>query len=229
MSGFFISFEGGEGSGKSTQIARLAERLAEKGYDTFTTREPGGSPGGEALRHVILSGAARLLAPDLEILLFAAARADHVTSVIRPALARGSVVICDRFQDSTRVYQGLAGADRRLVAALEHLAIGATQPDLTVLLDLPAATGLARADQRRGGAVADRFESEALAVHEARRQRFLEIARSEPQRCVIVDGDRPIDDVAREVAFLALDRLDGRRREGRLPPAEPAATVPGPA
>ncbi|KAB0681751.1 dTMP kinase [Aureimonas leprariae] len=214
MSGFFITFEGGEGAGKSTQIARLAERLRARRMDVVTTREPGGSEGAEALRHVLLSGAARSSGdPDLEPILFAAARADHVASLIRPALDAGRTVICDRFHDSTRVYQGLAGVDADLIALLEKLAVGITVPNLTIVLDVPAETGVARARERRGSAGPDRFEADDLAVHQRRRQAFLDLAQREPQRCVVVDGSRGVDDVTKEIAFLVHDRLDGQRLE----------------
>ncbi|WP_152048221.1 dTMP kinase [Aureimonas psammosilenae] len=211
-----MTFEGGEGSGKSTQIQLLAERLRRDGHPVVTTREPGGSVGAEALRHVILSGEARALSPDLEPLLFAAARIDHLECVIRPALRRGSVVICDRFIDSTRVYQGVGPAELRLVEELERVSVGETMPDLTVVLDVQASEGLKRAARRRGDAGADRFESEALDVHERRRSRFLDIAAKEPRRCVVVDGSRTVGDVASEIAFLVLDRIDSRRLETGL-------------
>jgi dTMP kinase len=214
VSGFFITFEGGEGVGKSTQIARLADHLRASGADVVTTREPGGSEGAEALRHVILSGAARLLGnAELEAMLFAAARADHVSTLIGPALARGQVVLCDRFHDSTRVYQGMEGIDADFLAMLEEATSASARPDLTDVLDLPVAVGLRRAEARRGAAAADRFEADAAELHEARRLRFLEIAREAPQRCVVVDADRSVDEIAREIAFVVDDRLDGRRRE----------------
>ena len=137
MTGFFITFEGGEGAGKSTQIRLLADTLRERGYEVLVTREPGGSPGAEAVRHVLLSGAAESFGPEMEALLFAAARADHVEQVIRPAVERGLTVLCDRFLDSTRVYQGVTGnLDPTFIAAVERVAINAMMPDLTIVLDL---------------------------------------------------------------------------------------------
>jgi dTMP kinase len=149
--GIFVTFEGGEGAGKSTQITRLAETLRSAGHEVLVTREPGGSPGAEAVRHVLLSGAAESFGPAMEAILFAAARSDHVEQVIRPAIERGAIVLCDRFLDSSRVYQG---GDERLdpgfMAALERVAINGMMPDLTVILDLDAEEGLRRAAERRG-------------------------------------------------------------------------------
>ncbi|MBO6552417.1 MAG: dTMP kinase [Roseitalea sp.] len=189
--GLFITFEGGEGVGKSTQIRLLADRLAERGHAVRVSREPGGTPGAEAVRHVLLDEAAlESFGPALEALLFAAARSDHVEQVIRPALARGETVLVDRFMDSTRVYQGVSGdLDPGFVAALERVAIHGTVPDLTIILDLDPETGLARAHARRAENTAqDRFEKENVAVHEARRKAFRAIAEAEPDRCRIVDA-----------------------------------------
>jgi dTMP kinase len=224
VKGFFITFEGGEGAGKSTQIARLAERLRREGEDVVTTREPGGSEGAEALRHILLSGAARSAGdPALEPVLFAAARADHVETLIRPALDAGRTVVCDRFHDSTRVYQGLAGVDSDLIELLERVAVGSIVPDLTIVLDVPVEIGIARARERRGEEEADRFEAEGPEVHRRRRDAFLELAQREPQRCVVVDGSRAVDEIAKEIAFIVADRLDGRRLESG-PPAATRAT-----
>lgn len=215
VSGFFITFEGGEGTGKSTQIARLAEHLRSRGIDVVTTREPGGSEGAEALRHILLSGAAKSFEEaDMEAVLFAAARADHVSTLIRPALEEGWIVICDRFHDSTRVYQGLGGTDPALIDLLEEATLDGLRPDLTIVLDVPAEVGLRRAAARRSGGLADRFEIEALSVHEVRRTGFLDLADAEPQRCVVVDGSRPVEEISKEIAFIVEDRLDSRRREG---------------
>jgi dTMP kinase len=189
MAGKFITFEGGEGAGKSTQIRQLAARLAERGVNVVTTREPGGTPTAEAIRRVLLSGFAEQLGPEGEAVLFAAARADHVDRVIAPALKEGKWVLCDRFLDSTRVYQGTGGADAGLLGALERVAVDGTRPDLTIVIDVPASVGLARAARRSGAeAKADRFERDDVAEHERRRQAFLAIAANEPQRCVVVDG-----------------------------------------
>jgi dTMP kinase len=190
MRGRFITFEGGEGSGKSTQASMLAQRLKAMGIGVRQTREPGGSPGAEIIRHVILSGAAKPLGPDAEAMLFAAAREDHLNNTIRPALERGEWVICDRFADSTRVYQGVLGhVDARLIRSLERITVADTRPDLTFVLDLPAEIGLARASARRGDAQADRFETEAIAFHEKLRDAYRELAASEPKRCHLINAD----------------------------------------
>ncbi|WP_293862925.1 dTMP kinase [uncultured Alsobacter sp.] len=213
--GRFITFEGGEGAGKSTQVRLLAERLGTRGIRTLTTREPGGSPRAEEIREVILSGHAARLGPLAEALLFAAARADHLASTIRPALARGDWVICDRFADSTRAYQGVAGGlEEGVINALERLVVGVTRPDLTVVLDLPAEIGLRRANQRRGEAAIDRFESEPLAFHKALREAFRSIAAREPGRCVLVDATGTPEDVGQAVWACVWSRLldDGAGR-----------------
>jgi dTMP kinase len=200
MLGRFITFEGGEGAGKSTQAAALVDKLATFGVGAMLTREPGGSPGGEIIRYVVLSGAARPLGAEAEAVLLAAARADHLETLIKPALARGRWVVCDRFVDSMRVYQGVAGkVGRPLIKALERLTVGDAMPDLTFILDLPAEIGLARAGERRGAAAADRFESEGLAFHEVLNAGFREIAAAEPERCVLIDASRPTEKVAGEV------------------------------
>jgi dTMP kinase len=179
--GIFITFEGGEGGGKSTQAARLARHLEERGRHVVLTREPGGTPEGETIRSLLVTGDQRRFTPLSEALLNNAQRLEHLQKVIRPALASGSVVISDRFMDSTRVYQGVAGGvDARLLAALEDAVVGETRPDLTVILDVPTEIGLARARARQGQT--DRFESRDLAFHEALRAGFLEIAANEPER-----------------------------------------------
>ncbi|KAA0970371.1 dTMP kinase [Aureimonas fodinaquatilis] len=198
MAGLFITFEGGEGSGKTTQVERLAAALEARGRDVHVTREPGGTTGADILRELVLSGAARQFGNDIEAVLFAAARADHVAAVIAPNLAGNVDVICDRFIDSTRVYQG-RDDNGPFLAALEKAVLQGHQPDLTFILDLPADVGLARANARRGNVNADRFESEETEIHEARRQRFLAIARKEPQRCHVIDAQRPIAEVAAEI------------------------------
>ncbi|MEA2976935.1 MAG: dTMP kinase [Alphaproteobacteria bacterium] len=200
MRGCFITFEGGEGTGKSTQAAMLAQRLRSLGIDAVLTREPGGSPGAEIIRHVILSGAAKPLGAEGEALLFAAARDDHVQMTIRPALERGAWVLCDRFADSTRVYQGVAGqVDERLIQALERITIGDLKPDLTFVLDVPADIGLARASKRRGKGIADRFEGEALEFHEKLRAAYRELAVREAERCVLIDVTAPLEKVAEQI------------------------------
>ncbi|MCB1384231.1 MAG: dTMP kinase [Notoacmeibacter sp.] len=208
--GLFITFEGGEGAGKSTQIARLAATLRARGHDVLVSREPGGSPGAEAVRHVLLSGAAEPLGAAMEAILFAAARSDHVEQVIRPAVRAGRIVLCDRFMDSSRVYQGVTGdLDPSFMAKLEAVAINGMVPDLTLILDLPAETGLERAHARRASAeAADRFEKEGLATHERRRQAFLDIAAREPERCRVIDAARDPDAVAAAI-LAAVDALPG--------------------
>ena len=219
--GFFITFEGGEGAGKSTQISRLADKLRKKRYDIVVTREPGGSPGAEALRHVILSGAAEPFGPRMEALLFAAARSDHVEQVIRPAVERGAVILCDRYMDSSRVYQGGRDpGDKAFVAALERIAVNGMVPDMTLIFDIDAEEGLRRASQRRGKDVADRFEKETVEVHDERRQAFLEIAASEPDRCIVIDAspsESDVDEVVTAAVFAALEaRENARQRTTRV-------------
>jgi len=185
--GLFITFEGGEGAGKSTQIRRLHARLQARSIKTHVTREPGGTPGAELIRALILDGTEPALDALTETLLFYAARANHLAEFIRPALARGDVVICDRFSDSTRVYQGVLGAvPSAVVEQLEALVVAETKPDLTIILDIPPETGLARASQRRGSHQADRFESESLEFHKKLRQGFLDLAERDPDRIVVV-------------------------------------------
>jgi len=209
MAGKFITFEGGEGAGKSTQAALLEKRLLLAGVTVVATREPGGSPGAEIIRHVLLSGAARRFGAATEALLFAAARADHVDTLIAPALRSGRWVICDRFIDSTRVYQGTLGkVDLPFIRGLERLSAGAVRPDLTIVLDLPAQTGLMRARARRGGATADRFEGEDLAWHEALNTAFRKIAAEESERCVLIDASRSAEAVAGDVWQAVSERLD---------------------
>lgn len=209
MRGRFITFEGGEGTGKSTHAAALAQRLRALGIGVELTREPGGSPGAEIIRHVLLSGMAKPLGAETEAILFAAARDDHVRSRIRPALEQGRWVICDRFVDSTRVYQGALGrVDERILNALERVTVGALRPDLTFVLDAPAEIGLARARRRRGGEAADRFEGESAEAHEALRAAFRRIAAAEPERCVLVDAGRDKDAVAEEIWQAVVARLD---------------------
>ena len=207
--GLFISFEGGEGAGKSTQIMRLSEKLRRKGYDTLVTREPGGSPGAEALRQIILSGAAEPFGPRMEAILFAAARSDHVEQAIRPALERGAIVLCDRFLDSSRVYQG-AGSDenRDFVETLVHVAVNGVMPDMTLIFDIDAEIGLSRAAARRGVDEADRFEKETVDIHQRRRDAYLAIAEKEPDRCIVIDasaGEDEVEDVVTAAVFAALE------------------------
>jgi dTMP kinase len=195
--GRFITFEGGEGTGKSTQAAMLASRLKSLGLEVLLTHEPGGSPGAEIMRHVLLSGAAKPLGPEVEAMLFAAARADHVKCTILPALSSGKWIVCDRFADSTRVYQGALGAvDGRLIKALERVSIGDLRPDLTFVLDLPAELGLQRAAQRRDGSIPDRFEAEQVEFHERLREAYRALAAAEPHRCTLIEAVGTEDEVA---------------------------------
>lgn len=209
VSGRFITLEGGEGAGKSTQAARLVDELARRGIRAIATREPGGSPRAEEIRAVILSGAASRMGPLAEALLFSAARADHLAATIRPALARGDWVVCDRFADSTRAYQGAAGGlDTTVINALERIVVGDTTPDLTLILDLPAADGLRRASTRRGqGEAVDRFEGETISFHESLRREFLAIARRAPERCVVIDAAADADTVAGAVWSAVEQRI----------------------
>ena len=196
--GVFISFEGGEGAGKSTPLRRLAARLTAAGRQVVATREPGGSPGGEAIRDLLVTGEADRWSPITETLLMYASRRDHIERVIVPALAGGAVVLCDRFADSTRAYQGAGGgAAAGLIAALERHVLEGLRPDLTLILDLPVAAGLERA-VGRGGAEA-RFESKGEAFHQRLRDAFLAIASVEPGRCRVLDASGDEDSVAAAV------------------------------
>ncbi len=204
--GFFITLEGGEGAGKSTQAARLEKRLRVHGFESVLTREPGGSPLAEQIRSAILSGAIAPLGPAAEAVMFSAARIDHLRHTIRPALDTGKWVICDRFSDSTRAYQGALGnLDPRFLQELERVTVGPTRPDLTIVIDVPAQLGLARARARSESA--DRFEAEGLAFHEALRSAFLDIAAHEPGRCAVVDGAMDADAVSDAIWRIVGDRL----------------------
>ena len=257
--GLFISFEGIDGSGKSTQARRLAERLRGMGHEVVLTREPGGSPGGEEIRRLVLTGDRGRWSPETEILLFTASRRDHLEKTIRPALARGAIVVTDRFADSTRLYQGATRGDLRgVVDKLHDLVIG-TEPDLTVVIDMAPETALGRSLRRLAGSEGnisgdpaqsqgqpsdntvlaspasydetqaeaptidtptqtpstasppeDRFESFGLPFQQRIRQGFLDLAREAPHRIVVIDGDRPEDEVAADVAAIALARLGAR-------------------
>lgn len=204
--GRFITFEGGEGTGKSTQSKRLAASLETRGLDVVLTREPGGSPAAETIRGLLLSGRAKPLGVLGEAYLFAAARIDHVAELIEPSLERGAFVICDRFADSSRVYQGIAGGlSADVVDGLIDAAIGTTVPDLTIIIDVPVSVGLTRVGHRAEGT--DRFESDAVAVHEERRRGFLALADRFPERCVVVDGSREKDIVSAEILALVTGRF----------------------
>jgi dTMP kinase len=206
--GRFITFEGGEGSGKSTQIKRLADRLNAAKLRTIVTREPGGSPGAEIMRHLVLSGMGKLLGPDAETLLFAAARDDHVRTVIEPALNQGTWVLCDRFFDSTRAYQGSLGrVPEGVIKAMQRVTIGDLKPDLTIILDLPVEIGLQRAAARRGSGAPDRFEAENLKFHQDLREAYRKIAAEDPARCVLIDANADPDTVAARVWTALRDRV----------------------
>jgi len=195
----FITFEGGEGTGKSTQVKLLAGRLRAEGKQVVTTREPGGTPEAEALRALLVSGDIGRWSAEAEALLNYAARDSHLANVIRPALADGKTVICDRFMDSTRAYQGYAGGGSMLlIDELERSIVGTTRPTLTLVFDLDPRLGLGRA-KLRGGAVEDRYERKGLAFHQRLRNGFLAIAKSEPRRCTLIDASRSIEDVAHQV------------------------------
>ena len=208
--GRFITVEGGEGAGKSTQIRRLAAWLDGRGVETVATREPGGTPGAEAIRALLVTGDTDRWDAAAEALLVTAARRDHAEKLIRPALARDAWVLCDRFADSTLAYQGYAGGlPLDGLTALARFAVGDLTPDLTVILDLPAEAGLARAGRRMaaGPEAETRFEGRDLRFHEAVRDGFLDIARREPTRCVVVDATAPADAVARQIAAAVESRL----------------------
>ncbi|MBN9454935.1 MAG: dTMP kinase [Bosea sp.] len=207
--GRFITLEGGEGAGKSTLARALSERLDAAGLTVRTTREPGGSPKAEAIREMILAGQARDYGPFAEALMFSAARIDHIDSLIRPALERGEWVICDRFIDSTRVYQGVLGKlDKAVLAELEAVTIAGLMPELTLILDLDPEIGLARAaKRRRPGEAIDRFEGETLAFHRNLRQAYKDIASAEPQRCAVLDATLPPEALAEAAWHILRERL----------------------
>ena len=216
--GWFITFEGGEGAGKSTQIVSLRTRLEQIGSRVVSTREPGGSPRAETIREFLLSGGGRPFGPLAEAMLFAAARADHVAETIRPALADGATVLCDRFVDSTRVYQGALGlVPDEMITSMETLATSGIKPDLTLILDVPAELGLRRADFRRTrlGQAPDRFEEQDLAYHEGIRRAFLVIAEADPERCAVVDATAFEDEVSAAIWHVVTSRLRGISKSPR--------------
>lgn len=210
MSGFFLTFEGIEGCGKSTHVALLAQALQAQGHAVLVTREPGGTPIGQTLRQILLSPAGSPLAMGTELLLMLADRAQHVHEVIAPSLREGRVVICDRFVDSTTAYQGCGrGVDRDLLQQLNMFASGGYLPVLTLLLDVPVEEGLRRAGRRRGATEAiDHFEAESIAFHERVREGFLAIARAEPARVRLIDTQRPLEEVQQEILFTVQSRLE---------------------
>ncbi len=200
--GRLITFEGGEGAGKSTQITRLAQWARAAGLPVEVTREPGGTPGAEAIRELLVTGAADRWQPLTETLLHLAARHDHVVRLVEPALAAGRWVLCDRFSDSTRVYQGIAGGvGLERVDALLALVLGEFRPDLTLILDVPADIGLARraGGGEAAGAAGNRYELMGQGFHDRVRHGFLAIARREPERCLVIDARDDPDAVAAAV------------------------------
>jgi dTMP kinase len=218
--GRFITFEGGEGSGKSTQIKMLAERLNTAKLRTIVTREPGGSPGAEIMRHLVLSGMGKLLGADAETLLFAAARDDHVRAVIEPALSQGIWVLCDRFSDSTRAYQGSLGkVSPAVLNAMERVTIGDLKPDMTIILDVPVEVGMTRAAARRGNGAPDRFEAEDVRFHQQLREAYWKIAAGEPQRCVLIDATAEPGAVAADIWAALQERFFAASADNLASPA----------
>ena len=209
--GAFISFEGGDGAGKATQINLLAERLRNAGCDVVVTREPGGSEGAEAIRALLVKGEVDRWSPITEALLMYAARRDHLETVILPALARGATVITDRFADSTMAYQGIAGGlGREKVETLYNLVVADNGPDLTIILDAPAEEGLRRASSDEGET---RFEEKGGAYQRSVRDAFLEIARNDPDRCAVINARDPIETVTANVKAAVMARFPGLIRE----------------
>ena len=196
----FISFEGIDGSGKSTQLDLLAERLRADGHEVLLTREPGGSPGAEEIRALVLQGDPNRWSAETELLLFTAARRDHLERTILPALAAGKIVLCDRFADSTRLYQGLSRSDLRQAVDILHTLMIGTEPNLTVLIDINPALGLRRAKSRHG--TEERFEDFGESLQARMRQGFLTLAEEQPHRIHVIHGDRSIDDVAQDIFNL---------------------------
>jgi len=196
MAGIFVTFEGGEGSGKSTQLKLLADALTAQGHRVVQTREPGGTPEAEALRALLVNGDTGRWTAEAEALLNYAARSSHLQKIIRPALVSGQLVLCDRFMDSTRAYQGYAGGcDMRLLDALETSIVADTRPNHTLIFDLDPADGLARAKARNDGAE-DRYERKGIAFHQALRRGFLKIAEGDPARCRVIDATGSVEAIA---------------------------------
>lgn len=210
--GRFITFEGGEGAGKSTQVAELATRLKNAGIDAITTREPGGAPGADTIRSILVSGATDRWDPMSEALLNFAARREHLLRTIWPALERGCWVLSDRFADSTTAYQGYGhGVDRALIDALYRAAVGDFHPELTLILDIPVSEGLARANQRNNSnnGKEDRYERMDVAFHERLRAGFLEIAADDPARCVVIDAKGEADGIATNIWSVVEKKFAG--------------------
>ncbi len=208
MTGYFISFEGGEGSGKTTQIKKLVAWLVAHGLAerTLVTREPGGTPSAEAVRDLLVKGAADRWLPATEAMLMSASRHEHVEHVLRPALADGYIILCDRYNDSTRIYQGVVGSvPHHAIEALNRLACGDLEPDLTILLDMDVTTGLQRADHR--DTTENRFESKGMAFHQRVRSGFLDLAAGAPTRFAVIDAERDADTIHKDIANLVEARL----------------------
>lgn len=209
MPGTFVTFEGGEGTGKSTQLKLLADVIMARGLPLVQTREPGGTPEAEALRTLLVNGDPGRWTAEAEALLNYAARASHLQKIIRPALASGKFVLCDRFSDSTRAYQGYAGGcDLKLLDALEASIVGRTRPALTLVLDIDPAMGLARAKSRADGSE-DRYERKGLEFHQRLRAGFLQIAAAEPKRCKVIDASGSIGEVTARVLAAVEPVLNG--------------------
>ncbi|ENN93612.1 dTMP kinase [Bartonella bovis] len=211
MSGYFITFEGGEGAGKTTQIALLAQYLYSKNYDVVITREPGGTAGAEVMRYILLSGNTEQYGAFTEAVLFTAARVDHVTEVILPSLQAGKIVLCDRFIDSMRVYQGLNNkVNSHLLSILERIGLGKVMPNLTFLLDIPATFGMERTDLRRKetGKI-DYFEKDQLNIQEQRRQTFLRLARNESHRFCVIDATCTVETIASQIKDICRQLILG--------------------
>ena len=203
--GFFISFEGIDGSGKSTQIQRLGKYLETLGFDVIITREPGGSVGGEQIRNLLLQGAVDRWSPETEILLFTASRRDHLERIILPALDNGKIVICDRFTDSTRMYQGMRGPSLRNLVELLNEKIIKRNPDLTIIIDINPETGLKRAKSRK--TVEERFEDFGVDLQMKMRQGFIELSKEFSNRIEVVNGQQSEDKLAQDICTLVKARL----------------------
>ncbi len=209
MGGSFITFEGGEGTGKSTQLKLLANSLLARGFHVLQTREPGGTPEAESLRSLLVNGDTTRWTAEAEALLNYAARDSHLQQVIRPALASGGVVLCDRFMDSTRAYQGYAGnCSMKLLDTLETLIVGATRPHLTLIFDIDPVEGLGRANSR-GGGTEDRYERKGLDFHKKLRSGFLQIATLDASRCRLIDAHGSVEEVSTRVNEAVGHLLNG--------------------
>jgi len=215
MTSLFITFEGGEGAGKTTQINRLAQKLTDKGYKVITTREPGGTPEAEKIRDLLVQRGGGQWSPLSETLMLFAARSLHVERVIKPALDNGHIVICDRFTDSTRAYQGYGhGLDLNIIETLKDTVIGGLEPDVTFILDIDPKIGLGRSERRLASEALDikqkedRFESLNISFHEKLRQGFLQIAQQNKSRCFVMDASQSLNDVTQEVLKTALAKIE---------------------